>query len=190
MLKDPGGIGGDDFAVIVLVDLDPAEFGGVRRSQLAFGAERFGVESRGCHENERGPARRYFLDQGIDPGLVGGESLLAEGVIDPVIHAVAGEDEVGFHFSESAIETLVKIGPGERMTGFRESGDAITREAEVDELEAARIETLREEGGLDHGDRVSGVGDRVSEEKDLALEWCGDRRVLCDAGRGERDERG
>jgi hypothetical protein len=111
-------------------------------------------------------------------------------VIDPVVHAVAGENEVGFYLREGAIETLVDIRPGERMTGFSESGHPLTRKSEIDEFETGRVETFREEGGLYHGDRVAGVGDRVTEEKDFAFEGSGDRRVLRNTGRGEGKERG
>jgi len=112
-------------------------------------------------------------------------------VIDAVVHAVAGEDEIGFYFFEGAIKAFVDIWPGERVSGLRESGDALARESEIDELEAVRVEAFAEESGLDHGDIVAGVRDGVAEEKDVALEGCRDCRdggVLRDSGSGEAGE--
>ena len=54
-----------------------------------------------------------------------GKPLLAEGIIDAVVHAVAGDHEVRLDLLQSTFESLVNVGSRIGMIGFGEAGDRL-----------------------------------------------------------------
>lgn len=91
------------------------------------------------------------------------EAVIGEGVVDAIVHAVAGDDEVGFGFGEGAVEALGDVGSGEGVAGFGESGDAFGAEAEGHDFGGVALQV---KGGLQVGDKVAGVGNGVAEKED------------------------
>ena len=71
-------------------------------------------------------AFHHALVQPAHPVLEFLKSFLAEGIIDPVVHAVAGDDDVRFGLLQHPVESLVQIRPWEssaRVVGFGEPGN-------------------------------------------------------------------
>jgi hypothetical protein len=83
---------------------------------------------------------RSLLDDGVqplDPGLEPFEPLLVERLVDPAVHPVAGEDEIGADHPQHPIEPLEEVGPGKLSAGMPflgQPGDGLAREADVDHL--------------------------------------------------------
>ena len=161
--EDPLGVAGDDVAVIVLVNVAPGEDGCAEIDGVLFGAGGLDVEGRRGDEDELGTAGFDFFDEALDAFLVGDEAVVGEGVVDAIVHAVAGDDEVGFGFGEGAVEALGDVGSWEGVAGFGESGDALGAEADGDDFGSV---SLKVKGGLQVGDEVAGIGDGVAEEDD------------------------
>ena len=114
--------------------------------------------------------------------LIGGEAIVGEREVDAVVHAVAGDDEVGFGLGEYAVEAFVEIRAGEFAAGVAflgEAGDGLAGEAEVEEFEC-EIRVFGDEGGFDVCDVGATVGDAVAEENDAF--------GLGEFGLGEGDE--
>ena len=135
LLKDPGGIAGDDFLVVVLVDGFPRVVGAVLfRQQPAGFTHRLGIEGRRGHQHQCGAGGFDLVDEPLDPVLVGGKALLTEGMIDAVIHSVAGDDEIRLALLKGTIESLVNIGSRERVVRLGLAGKGFTGQAEVDQF--------------------------------------------------------
>jgi hypothetical protein len=111
-----------------------------------------------------------------DPLLVLFEPRFAKGVVDPVIHPVAGDDQVGLDSLEHAVEALVQIGPGELAAGVTRLGEPRYRlagQAQVQEL-APPSWIPEPKEGLKEIDVRASVGDAVAKE---------DRAADADEGR-------
>ncbi len=109
-----------------------------------------------------------FFPELDDAILIGGEAIVREREVDAVVHAVAGDDEVGFGLGEYAVEAFVEIRAGEFAAGVAflgEAGDGFAGEAEVEEFEC-EIRVFGDEGGFDVCDVGATVGDAVAEEDD------------------------
>lgn len=98
------------------------------------------------------------------------EAVFGEGIVDAVVHAIAGEDEVGLDLGEGAIEAFVEVGSRELaagVAGFGKAGNGFAGEAEIDDVEfegwilAARV-------GFEEFNVFPAVGDAVAEEKNAA----------------------
>ena len=109
----------------------------------------------------------FFAEFG-DAFLMGGEAFVGEREVDAVVHAVAGDDEVGFGLREDAVEAFVEIRAWEFAAGVTflgEARDGFAGEAEVEEFEC-EIRVFGDEGGFDVSDVGATVGDAVAEEDD------------------------
>ncbi len=73
------------------------------------------VERGRGEEDEFCPRGVDFCDERLDSFLESDEAFVGEGVVDSVVHAIAGEDEIGFCFCENAIDSCVEIGSWKRM---------------------------------------------------------------------------
>src|SRR5207245_1088083 len=96
------------------------------------------------------------------------EAVFAEGLVDAVVHAVAGEDQVGPGPGQHAVEALVQVGAGELAVGvafFAEAGNGLAGEAAVNDLEGA-IGEAKEKLRFDVVDVLAALGDTVAEEED------------------------
>ena len=98
-------------------------------------------------------------------GLIGLEAVFAEGVVDPVVPAVAGDDDVGCGFGEGAVEAFVDVGAGEGVVGFGEAGAGFAGEADGEQFGEGG-DTLGAEVGFEVSDEASGVGVGIAEEED------------------------
>jgi hypothetical protein len=143
-----------------------AVFHGVFGKDVSF--ERDGIEDGGGEVNDFGAGGLDFGAEFFDALAVFGEPLFIEGEIDAAIHAVAGEDEIGFHEREDAVEALVQPGAWKFAVGvsvFAEATDGFAGEAAIDDVEMA-IGELGEKEGLEEIGVLAGVGDAVTEEED------------------------
>ena len=158
--KDPAGVGSDDVAVVVLVDLGPVELFRTDGNNVLGG---LGIEGWRGDEDELGTGSVDGVDELLDALLIGLKPVHREGVVDAIVHAVAGDHEIGFGLFKGARQAFVDVGPREGMLGLGESGDAFRREAAGDDLGGKAIEV---EGGLEIDEVVAGRRDRVAEEED------------------------
>lgn len=161
--EDVFGVAGDNIAVVVLVNGAPGEDGCAEVDRVFFSSGSFDIEGGWGDEDEFCAACFDFLDEALDAFLVGVEAGVGVGVVDAIVHAVAGDDEVGFGFGEGAVEALGDVGAGEGMTGFGEAGDAFGAESDGDDFGGVSLEV---EGGLEVDDEVTRGGDGVAEEDD------------------------
>lgn len=158
--EDPAGVGCNDVAIVVAVGFFPVEFGGVEVLRFFVCDD---IEGGRGDEDEFCAGGADLFDEGLEPALVGFEAGEAEGMVDAVVHAVAGDDEIGFCLLKGAGEALVDIGSGEGVFGFGESGDTFRGEAGGDDFRGVAVEM---EGGLEVNDVVAGGGDGVAEDED------------------------
>ena len=127
------------------------------------------------------------------------EALLGQGKIDAVVHAIAGQDDVGLGLGEDAGEPLVEIGPGKLaagVAGFRETRDRLARQAEADDFTAPTGDAETDDG-FDEIHVGSAVGDAVAEDDDASGCREGGRQATARPGRrqtprlgGERGQGG
>ena len=121
-----------------------------------------------------------------------GKTILGEGEINAVVHAIAREDKVGLGFGEDARQALVKVGPWELAIGvarFAEAGDGLAGQSTVDDLESAPG-ILGEEEGLKTIHILAGVGDAIAEEDDAFGAGQKVRGVQQGGGEEEQAEQG
>ncbi len=126
------------------------------------------VEDGRSEVDDLGTGRADFLPEFDDAILIGGEAIVREREVDAVVHAVAGDDEVGFGLGEYAVEAFVEIRTGEFAAGvtfFGEARDGLAGEAEVEEFEF-EIGVFGDEGGFDVCDVGATEGDAVAKEND------------------------
>ena len=126
------------------------------------------------------------------------EAFFGEGKINPIVHPVAGDHDIGFRLCKDAREPFVEIGPGKFSAGvprFGQAGDGFAGETEVDDF-ALPAGRARADDGLDEIDVGSGVGNTVAEEDDPLGrgERCREPAFLVSAGEwlrlgGERGQR-
>ena len=116
---------------------------------------------------------------------VGTGARLVERVVDAVVHAVAGDDQLRFHRGEHAIEPLVQIGARELAVGmafFRKARNGLARQAEVEHL-PGRVRMISEERRLDNLHVGAAVGDAVAKEQQAFL-----RRRRSGQGDGQTED--
>lgn len=101
------GVWGDDVLVVVLVGFLPAEERGVCADKIFCSFGCFRVKGGRGDEDEFCAAGFDFFNEALDAFLVGGEALLRKGVVDAIIDAVTGNDEVWFHHSEGAWQAFI-----------------------------------------------------------------------------------
>ena len=161
--EDECGVAGDHFGVVVLVDFSPRENGGVGFDEFVFDAGGLWVKGWWSEENELGSGGVDLVDEAVNAFLILDEATLGEGVVDAIVHAVAGDDKIGLDFGESAGEALGDIGSGKRVGRLGEAGDAFGWKAEGDHFGSVAADC---ECGLKVDDVVAGGGDGVAEEED------------------------
>ena len=126
------------------------------------------IKYGGREVDDLGTGGSDFFTKFGDAFLMGGEAFVGEREVDAVVHAVAGDNEVGFGLGEDAVEAFVEIRAGEFATGvafFGEARDGLAGEAEVEEFEC-EIRVFGDEGGFDVCDVGAAVGDAIAEEDD------------------------
>ncbi len=126
------------------------------------------IKDGGREVDDLGAGGSDFFTKFGDAFLMGGEAFVREREVDAVVHAVAGDDEVGFGLGEDAVEAFVEIRAREFAAGvtfFGETGDGFAGEAEVEEFEC-EIRVFGDEGGFDVSDVGAAVGDAVAQEND------------------------
>jgi hypothetical protein len=122
-----------------------------------------GIEGRRSEEDELGSRGVDLVDEAVDALLILDEAAVGKRVVDAIVHAVAGDDEIGLDLAEGAGEALGDIGSGEGMGRLGEAGDAFGGKAQSDDCGSVAVNGER---GLEVDDVVSGVGDGVAEEED------------------------
>jgi len=160
---EPAGVAGQDVAVVVLVDFCPGELPGSLGEESSLPPERERVKGGRAHENQGSTCPVDFFDQGSDAFLVLREAFLAERIVDPVIHAVAGEDQIRPGLGEGVVEPGVNVGAWKGVGGLGEAGAALAGQAEVDELGLGMTGT---QGGFQEDDEMASSGDGISQEND------------------------
>jgi hypothetical protein len=106
-------------------------------------------------------------------------------MVNAVVHAVAGDDEIRLCFFEGAVEALVNIRAREGMIGLRLTGERFARKTEVNQV-GKRMPGLGilPKKCFDEGNVAAVVSDGVTEKQDAALErWQG----VIGAGGGDGD---
>ncbi len=181
--EQPVGVAAEH-AVVAVEGMRRPVFRRPQRPQL--GPDRPGVEGRGGPHDHDGPGLPGLADDRGHPVAEAGESVLAERVVDPVVHPVAGQQVVGFGHRQGPAQPLVDVGPGERVVGLRGPRHGLAGQAEVDQLELARGEP-GEEVGVEVMDEEPLLGDAVAQEDDpLAIP---EREVGPGGGRSAADQR-
>ena len=147
------------------------------------------IEDGRREENDRGAGGDDRGVQPVDALAKRGEAIFGEGKINAVVHAVAGDDEVGLGLRQHAAETFAEIGAGKfsaGVTGFGEAGNGFAGKPEVDDL-AAPIGGAGVDHGLDEVHIRPAEGDAVPEEQNAPGGVDG-RRQRC-GGSGKRCRR-
>ena len=164
--EQPVGVAAEHFVVA-----DVGLFVFVQAGGEGPGLDGLGVEDRGRQMEDVGPGGLRLGSEELDTLAVGGEPLLAEWVVDAVVHAVAGDDEVGLRLREDPVEPLVQVRPGEGpagVAGLAQARDRFARQADVEEL--GRHGGVPEpQGRLDVFDVLAGVRDAIAEEDDPSV---------------------
>ena len=141
------------------------------RVGLEAGGQKIGFDGEwikdwGSEMDDFGASLDHSVVEFLDTVLEGAGAFGAERVVDAIIHAVAGEDELGGGFFEDATETFVHGGPWELasgVAGFAQAGGGFAGEAERDNgVFFAWV--LRDHGGLDDLDVAAGLSDAVTEK--------------------------
>ena len=134
LLDNPLCITSQHLLIIVFIDREPGKFFCLRATQFSLFAQRQGIKGRRCHQNQLRPRLVHLINQPLDSLLVRGKAFFTEGIIDSIVHPVAGHDDIWFYFVERPVQSFVNIGPRKRMIRFRESASGFTRQSQVDHL--------------------------------------------------------
>ena len=179
LLHDPLGELGDHVAVVVFVNPEVGKFLRAGRSQGTFSLlQRDRVERRGGHQNELGPGSVDLLDHPVDTILIDLKTFFREGVIDSVVHPVAGDYDVRPNSFQYPVESLVDIRTRKRVGRFGLSRTGLAGKADVVEG-GHRGDALETTLGLDPCHEATGMCDRISQkENSLGLQREGDRHTL------------
>lgn len=105
---------------------------------------------------------------GILAVLEGLEAGFIEGQIDAVVHAIAGEHEVGSGFFQQCIEAGMQVRAGKRavgVAGFGEAADGFAGHAEIEHFEFPLRVGLQKER-LEAIHVIAGIGDAVADDDD------------------------
>ena len=160
--------------------------------KIGFDGER--IEDWGGEMDDFGATLDDAVVEFLEAVLEGAGAFGAERVVDAIIHAVAGEDELGSGFFEDATETFMHGGPWELasgVAGFAQARGGFAGEAEWnDRIFFARV--LRDHGGLDDLDVAAGLGDAVTEKDEafFGRRGCGGRGARTDKGRQQGEAQG
>ena len=138
--------------------------------------------------------RRRPLTQEPQAVLELREPPLVERVIDAVVHAVTGDDQIRLGLLQDAVEPFVQVGAGEGAPGVPRLGeprDGLAGQAEVQELASERG-VAEPQVGLDELDVLAAVRDAIAQEDDPANPRQGGglgREGRCRADDQERERR-
>ena len=102
------------------------------------GAYREGVEGRRSDEIETRPCLFYLCAQSVYTLLIFAEALGIEGLIDAIVHPIAGDDQIGLGLFQRPVETLRKIRTGKcaaRMVRLRQTRYRLAGQSDIDEFE-------------------------------------------------------
>lgn len=118
LFQDEVAVFREDVVVVPVGFLVAVFFGAVGEEGGAF--EGFGgsIERGRGEEDDFCAGGSAFFHEVVDPFAVVFEAFFAEGVVDAVVHSVAGENDIGFDFCEDFVEAGVDAGAGEGVIGF------------------------------------------------------------------------
>src|SRR4051812_48350609 len=122
------------------------------------------------------PSRfQHLLSEQDDSVRKRGKTLLAEWIIDSIVHPVTGHNEVWFQLHEHPIQSFVQVRPRKFASGMarlRKTGDSFTRQSDIDKLELPFRE-LAQENGFNIVDVMAAIGDAVAKKNNpLGIRNC------------------
>ena len=141
---------------------------GVEAGGQGLRGDRHGIEDRWGHVDDCGARGDHSGLEARHAIAKFREAFFREGKINPVVHPVAGDDDVRLGLREDACETFVEIGAGKFSAGvadFGKSRNGFARETEGDDF-AVPSGHPRAQDSLDEIHVGAAVGNAVAEEDD------------------------
>src|SRR5262249_42508905 len=126
------------------------------------------IKNRRREMDDLPASRQHLFTQAINAVGERGEALVAEWIVNPVVHPVAGHDEVGLELLQYTIEPFVEVRTRKFATGvprFRKPRTRFTGQADVDQVEFA-FGKAREKAGFKISHVFAAIRDAVAEEYD------------------------
>ncbi len=105
-----------------------------------------------------------LLVEQFDPRPELGESIIAQRVVHTAVHAVAGDDKIGFGFLKDPPEAFVEVGARERAAGvprFGQPAYCLAWKPEIDEFGDFSIGIFDPHGRLEDRDVTARMGDAI-----------------------------
>src|SRR5579862_7660621 len=107
-------------------------------------------------------------------------------MIDAVVHSVAGDDYLGLHRVERALQAFENARPRKGVVVFSQPGSRLAAQADTDDIEVVRWVCLIEIK-LDECHVAAGLGDAVAQPKDFFSGKRG-RRIGAKRAEGEQED--